>query len=63
MGFRPTTLLLGLILPTFFDDGDLLSAQDAALSGQVAQQWKLCTMAQEAALEGVASSKLRLLSA
>ena len=32
------------------EDGDLLSAQDASLSRQIAQQWKLRVMAQGAAL-------------
>ena len=37
-------------------DGDLSFAQDASLSGQFAQQWKLRIRAQEAALKEIANS-------
>ena len=40
-------------------DEDLLFAQDASVSGQFAQQWKRRMMAQEAARQEVANSKLR----
>ena len=40
-------------------DGDLLFAQDTSPSGQSGAQWKPRTMAQEAALRGIAKSKLR----
>ena len=40
-------------------DEDLVFAQDTPLSGQFAHQWKLRMMAQEAALNEIASSKLR----
>ena len=39
--------------------GDLLFPRDASLSGEFARQWKLRTMAEEAALRVAASSKLR----
>ena len=42
-------------------DGDLPSAQGTSPSGQFAQQWKLRTMAQEAAVEEVANGALRRL--
>ena len=40
------------------DDGDLLSAQASSLSGQFVAQWRLQMMAQEAALRGIANSRL-----
>ena len=42
---------------------DLLFAQAASTSGQFAQRWQLRVRAQEAALKGVAKSKLRRLLA
>ena len=42
-----------------YQDDDLLFAQDASVSGQFAQQWRLRAMAQEAVLGEEASSKLR----
>ena len=44
-------------------DEDFLTAQDASVSGQFAHPWNLRMMAQEAALEEVANSKLRRLPA
>ena len=40
-------------------DADSLFAQETTLSGQFTQQWRLRMVAQEAAPEGVANSKLR----
>ena len=40
-------------------DEDLLFARDTAASGQVAQQWELAILAQEAELTEAANSKLR----
>ena len=40
-------------------DEDLTFAQDASLTGQFAHQWKLRMRGREAALKGVANSKLR----
>ena len=44
-------------------DGVLVLAQDTSLSGQFARQWKPRMMAQGAALQEIASSRLRRLSA
>ena len=44
-------------------DEDLLFAQDTSRSGQFVQQWTLRMMALEAALKGVANSRLRRLLA
>ena len=44
-------------------DGDLTFAEDAPLSGQFAQRWKLRMVAQEAAQKEIANSRLRRLLA
>ena len=59
--FSPTRWLLLYVWED--EDQDLAFAQDASLSAQFVQQWRLRMMAQEAALKEIANSGQRQLLA